>query len=93
MPESILAAEERLIIETPERVELEFSLASIGNRFMAVGIDHLIQFLSIFIIAWVFSWMASAGSVEGFLEDSPKWVTAIMILVVFVLFASYFAVF
>jgi len=93
MPESILAAEERLIIETPERVELEFSLASIGNRFMAVGIDHFIQFLSIFIIAWVFSWMASAGSVEGFLEDSPKWVTAIMILVVFVLFASYFAVF
>lgn len=93
MPESILAAEETLIIETPERVELEFSLASIGNRFMAVGIDHLIQFLSIFIIAWVFSWMASAGSVEGFLEDSPKWVTAIMILVVFVLFASYFAVF
>lgn len=93
MPETILAAEETLIIETPERVELEFALASIGNRFMAVGIDHFIQFLSIFIIAWVFSWMASTGSAEAFLEDSPKWVTAIMILVVFVLFASYFAVF
>ena len=92
MPESILAAEETLIIETPERVELEFSLASIGNRFMAVGIDHFIQFLSIFLVAWIMAWIAS-GSSTALFEDSPKWVTAIMILVVFVLFASYFAVF
>ena len=92
MPESILAAEETLIIETPERVELEFSLASIGNRFMAVGIDHFIQFLSIFLAAWIMAWIAS-GSSTALFEDSPKWVTAIMILVVFVLFASYFAVF
>ena len=92
MPESILAAEETLIIETPERVELEFSLASIGNRFMAVGIDHFIQFLSIFLAAWIMAWIASGSSTSLF-EDSPKWVTAIMILVVFVLFASYFAVF
>lgn len=92
MPESILAAEETLIIETPERVELEFSLASIGNRFMAVGIDHFIQFLSIFLAAWIMAWIAS-GSSSALFEDSPKWVTAIMILVVFVLFASYFAVF
>ncbi|MBX3281112.1 MAG: RDD family protein [Acidobacteria bacterium] len=93
MPETVLAAEETLIIETPERVELEFSLASIGNRFMAVGIDHFIQFLSIFLIAWIFAWVASADNAEGLFEDSPKWVTAIMILVVFALFASYFAVF
>ncbi|HQZ81983.1 MAG TPA: RDD family protein [Pyrinomonadaceae bacterium] len=92
MSESILAAEETLIIETPERVELEFSLASIGNRFMAVGIDHFIQFLSIFLVAWIMAWIAS-GSSSALFEDSPKWVTAIMILVVFVLFASYFAVF
>jgi len=92
MPESILAAEETLIIETPERVELEFSLASIGNRFMAVGIDHFIQFISIFLVAWILAWIASGSSTSLF-EDSPKWVTAIMILVVFVLFASYFVVF
>ncbi|MCZ2391064.1 MAG: RDD family protein [Acidobacteria bacterium] len=93
MPESVLAAEETLIIETPERVELEFSLASIGNRFMAVGIDHLIQFLSIILIAWFFAWIASVNSLDGIFEDSPKWVTAIMILAVFVVFASYFTVF
>src|SRR5690606_1571031 len=92
MSESILAAEETLIIETPERVELEFSLASIGNRFMAVGIDHFIQFVSIFVVAWILAWIASGSSTSLF-EDSPKWITAIMIIVVFVLFASYFVVF
>lgn len=92
MSDSILAAEETLIIETPERVELEFSLASIGNRFMAVGIDHFIQFVSIFVVAWILAWIASGSSTSLF-EDSPKWVTAIMIIVVFVLFASYFVVF
>ena len=34
------ATEETLIIETPERVQLAFALASIGNRFLAVAIDH-----------------------------------------------------
>ncbi len=92
MSESILAAEETLIIETPERVELEFSLASIGNRFMAVGIDHFIQFVSIFVVAWILGWIASGSSTSLF-EDSPKWVTAIMIIAVFVLFSSYFVVF
>lgn len=92
MSESILAAEETLIIETPERVELEFSLASIGNRFMAVGIDHFIQFVSIFVVAWILAWIASGSSTSLF-EDSPKWVTAIMIIAVFVLFSSYFVVF
>ncbi|MEZ5422874.1 MAG: RDD family protein [Pyrinomonadaceae bacterium] len=92
MSESILAAEETLIIETPERVELEFSLASIGNRFMAVGIDHFIQFVSIFVVAWILAWIASGSSTSLF-EDSPKWVTAITIIAVFVLFSSYFVVF
>jgi uncharacterized RDD family membrane protein YckC len=93
MPESLLAAEDTLIIETPERVELEFSLASIGNRFIAVGIDHFIQFLSIFLIAWIFAWIATTGNMSPLFEDSPKWVTAMMIIVVFILFASYFTVF
>jgi hypothetical protein len=39
MPREIIQTEETLIIETPERVPLEFALASIGNRFLAVAID------------------------------------------------------
>ena len=47
---TIIETEENLIIETPERVPLEFALASIGNRFLAVAIDHFIQYLSIILI-------------------------------------------
>ena len=53
MSRPIIETEETLIIETPERVQLEFALASIGNRFLAVAIDHFLQYLSMFIIAWI----------------------------------------
>src|SRR5213075_2514659 len=54
MPQQIIETEETLIIETPERVPLAFAIASIGNRFLAVTIDHFIQFLSIILVAWFF---------------------------------------
>src|SRR5439155_17039749 len=91
--------EETLIIETPERVPLEFALASIGNRFLAVAIDHFIQYFSIFLIAWLFYGLSAAGS-EGLsessdrlLEEMPKWTIAILIIVLFLIFAGYFIVF
>jgi uncharacterized RDD family membrane protein YckC len=35
-----------LKVETPERVELHFTIASIGTRFLACTIDHLIQMVA-----------------------------------------------
>ncbi len=49
----IIETEETLIIETPDRVRLAFGLASIGKRFLAVEIDHFIQYFSIFVEAWL----------------------------------------
>jgi uncharacterized RDD family membrane protein YckC len=95
----LFETEETLIIETPERVQLEFALASIGNRFLAVSIDHFIQFLSIFLAAWFFLSLAGLGSSQiadspdQFFSESPKWVIALLILVVFLLFSGYFIVF
>ena len=37
------AAGEKLIIETPEQTSIEFPLAGIGSRFLAILIDSLIQ--------------------------------------------------
>ena len=37
------AAGEKLIIETPEQTSIEFPLAGIGSRFLAILIDCLIQ--------------------------------------------------
>jgi uncharacterized RDD family membrane protein YckC len=96
---SLIETEETLIIETPERVPLEFALASIGNRFLAVAIDHFIQFLSMILIAWLlisFSntnvGQADTGVAQWF-DELPKWTMAILILTVFLIFASYFIFF
>ncbi len=99
MARPIIETEETLIIETPERVPLEFALASIGNRFLAVAIDHFIQYLSIFLVAWfAFSLAGFASSdvidaPEKLLTEVPKWTIAVMILVLFLMFAGYFIVF
>src|SRR6478609_9199318 len=95
MPSDIIATEETLIIETPERVQLEFALASIGNRFLAVAIDHFIQFLTIFFVAWFFISLSGLGITdsEKIFDDAPKWVIALMILSLFGIFAGYFILF
>ena len=95
----IIEKEETLIIETPERVPLEFALASIGNRFLAVAIDHFIQYFFLILVVWIFSSMTGIGGgsggtgFENVFTEMPKWTIAIMILVVFLIFAGYFIFF
>ena len=99
MSRHIIETEETLIIETPERVQLEFALASIGNRFLAVAIDHFIQYLSIFLIAWLVISFGNLGSSAGldapeqFFSEMPKWTLAILIIAIFIVFAAYFILF
>ena len=99
MAAHVIETEETLIIETPERVPLAFALASIGNRFLAVAIDHFIQYFSIFLIAWIFisiSGVRVPGMSEGpnnLLSEMPKWTIALMIIVLFLIFAGYFIAF
>lgn len=95
MSENIIETEETLIIDTPERVQLEFALASIGNRFLAVAIDHFIQYLTIFFVSWFFLSLAGMGisDSEKLFSDAPKWVIAIMIIAIFLIFAGYFILF
>ena len=98
MSANIIETEDTLIIETPERVPLEFALASIGNRFLAVTIDHLIQYLTIFIVVWAFISFSGLGdsfgaSARGLVEEMPKWTLAILIIVLFLLFSGYFILF
>lgn len=99
MSRQIIETEETLIIETPERVQLEFALASIGNRFLAVAIDHFIQYFSIFLIAWFFLSIAgytatdTVDAPDTVFSEMPKWTIAILILILFLVFAGYFIVF
>jgi uncharacterized RDD family membrane protein YckC len=95
----LLDSEETLIIETPERVPLAFSLASIGNRFLAVAIDHFIQFFTVFVVTWMLLSWAGIGLEDlerepyAALREMSKWTIALTVIAVFLLFAGYFIVF
>ncbi|MCY7375969.1 MAG: RDD family protein [Pyrinomonadaceae bacterium] len=99
MSQPIIKTEETLIIETPERVQLAFALASIGNRFLAVAVDHAIQYLAIFIVAYAF--LSASGAAESFsgseaasfVQGMSKWTLAILIIALFLIFAGYFVFF
>lgn len=99
MSQAIIETEETLIIETPERVPLAFSLASIGNRFIAVAIDHFVQYTAIIVILWIVlallgvSIFGEEGTVGELFADAPKWAVALMIIALFLVFAGYFAFF
>ncbi|HUR96674.1 MAG TPA: RDD family protein [Pyrinomonadaceae bacterium] len=97
MPEAIIETEEMLVIETPERVPLAFALASIGNRFLAAAIDHFIQYFLIIAVVWIFLSLAGFGGeigvIEGLQREAPKWMIAVMIFILFLLFAGYFIFF
>ncbi len=93
----IIETEETLIIETPERVPLAFALASIGNRFLAVLIDHFIQYMAILIVAWAFISWSGIGDLDAapneLLAQMSKWTIALMIIILFLIFAGYFIFF
>lgn len=88
-----IASEDVLIIETPERVPLHFALASIGNRFLACAIDHTIQALTILLMVIAFLTLANYSSLGDRLSAAPKWVYAVLIVILFLIISGYFAFF
>jgi uncharacterized RDD family membrane protein YckC len=81
-----------LTVETPEHVELYFALASIGNRFLACAIDHIIQLLMIFfILAGARSFEVSVTALGTRL--GMNWVIAAAILMAFIIGVGYFIIF
>ncbi len=90
--------DETLVIETPEHVELQFALATIGNRFLACAVDHVIQVGSS-VIVYVIARSLSPGlrSAEGAVFSAEReislWVVAGTIIASFLIFFGYFIFF
>jgi len=93
MSQAIIETEEILIIETPERVPLQFALASIGNRFLACAVDHFIQIIVILLLAGGLIAVSSYKAVANIPSDLPRWAIAILIIVFFLVIAGYFVFF
>ncbi|MBD1861135.1 MULTISPECIES: RDD family protein [Trichocoleus] len=88
----------RIILQTPESVELEFTLAGIGNRAFALLIDYtcLGGFLIAFLVVWLFvskQVLDLVVQITGSANGVDLWLTAITILGGFVIYVGYFVFF
>ena len=81
----------RLTIDTPEQVTLEYQLAGMGSRFLGVLFDSLIQIIIYFALALIAAF-AMPARVEWWTPAS-KWVQAGIILFSFCLYWGYYAIF
>lgn len=85
-----MSSDDKLIIETPEQTVLEFPLAGIGSRALALAIDTLLQFGVLIVLALV----AALISYLGFLPQMGKqYVYALLIFAAFLSQFAYFAFF
>jgi uncharacterized RDD family membrane protein YckC len=90
-PEAPPSYVDQLTIETPEQTSLDFTVAGIGSRFLALALDTLIQFAAGVVvgIAGTFGLAATAAV-------APKlalWTGAILIVFYFLLYFGYYALF
>ena len=81
--------DDELVIETPERVELHYVLANVGNRFLAAAIDHLIQAGLGFVVLV----LAGAFNSGRLFSSMGVWAAAITVLVIFAIYWGYFVAF
>jgi uncharacterized RDD family membrane protein YckC len=84
-------ADDELVIETPERVELYYTRAQIGNRFLAALIDHTIQLILIFAIGIALAVMGV--NFTDWWNSLGNWAIALALVLVFVIFSGYFVFF
>ena len=86
-----MSAPDKLIIDTPEQIGLEYTLASAGSRFLAVALDTALQILMFLALVLILVGVRLAAG-SG-LAAWATWVQAGVVLVSFLLMYGYFAAF
>jgi uncharacterized RDD family membrane protein YckC len=89
------SAGEKLIIETPEQTSIEFPLAGIGSRFLAILVDSMIQGAVVIVLILMVFGLGAGFSRLGLANSSsaPTWIIAILIFVYFLLTYGYYMLF
>jgi uncharacterized RDD family membrane protein YckC len=81
-------------IETPEQVELAYSVAGIGSRFVAALLDSLIMFAFFLVEILALVLITSAGLNTDHMDKSAgSWFFAFMVFINFAIVWGYFALF
>ena len=89
----------RIALQTPESVELDFTLAGIGNRAYALVIDDiifgLILILSLVIWALFTYFLYQVVHIDNWIASDTLglWLFAIQLLIMFSIYVGYFAFF
>jgi uncharacterized RDD family membrane protein YckC len=82
---------DKLTIDTPEQTVLEYPIAGLGSRFLALLTDTLIQLVLAFFVIIVGSLIGMGLTTFGGL--GPQWTLAIIVVLIFLLNSGYFALF
>jgi uncharacterized RDD family membrane protein YckC len=82
---------DQLNIDTPELVSIELPLAGIGSRFIAILIDTLILILAFILLIALSAFILPALGTLG--EKAAAWGIGIVIIIGFLAFGGYFALF
>lgn len=82
---------QKLTIDTPEQISLEYEVAGPGSRFMALFVDLMLQALAFLCLFLLF--VFSGSTVQGLFKGAGTWVIALLVLVLFGLQWGYFAAF
>jgi uncharacterized RDD family membrane protein YckC len=80
---------DQLNIDTPELVSIEFPLAGIGSRFIAILVDSLILGAALILLAFLAAFILPALNLLG--SKSASWGLGIFFFSIFLLFWGYFA--
>jgi uncharacterized RDD family membrane protein YckC len=86
-----MSSADKLTIETPEQTALEFPLAGIGSRFLALAADTLLQMAVFWVLIMIVAIFASFTSL--FSGSRGLWTFAILFLIAFSIQFGYFAFF
>src|ERR1700676_3778333 len=82
---------DQLTIETPEQTALDFQVAGIGSRFIALALDTLMQ-TAVGLIILIAGGIGIAG-LSKYWPASETWGAALMVLFFFFLYFGYFTLF
>ncbi|SCG84155.1 RDD domain-containing protein [Proteiniborus sp. DW1] len=78
-------------ITTPENIEVEYTLAALGSRTAATGIDTLLQLVLIGIVVLIVAFMGLTPA--EIYEEYKSWAIAISLILIFIINYGYFIIF
>ena len=76
---------DKLTIDTPEQIAIEFPLAGIGSRFLAIVFDILLQFIGYFVLGLIAA-LVLGGELRRIWPSAWNWSAAVFIFVAFCLY-------